>query len=75
MSLGRSQLTEDVKAERKRIRNKISSSETRLKLRVQDVRDKVEYLKLKHNAIELGKALSRVAKPKSKSMAKVRKAL
>ena len=60
MSLGKAQLTEEVKAERIKIRNKISSSETRLKVRVQDVRDKVEYLKLKHNAIELGKAFDEV---------------
>ena len=72
LSFDRKRLTPEVKAEKVRLRNKISSSETRLQERVRDVRDKVEYLELKHKAIELGKALSRVVKPTSKSMAKVR---
>ena len=72
LSFDRKRLTPNVKAEKVRLRNKISSSETRLKERVRDVRDKVEHLELKHKAIELGEALSRVVKPKSKSMAKVR---
>ena len=67
--------TEEEKKERTKLRNTLSSSETRLRNRIQDVQDQVECLKLKRNAIELGSAISRVVKPKSKSMAKVRQEL
>ena len=67
--------TEEEKKERIKLRNTLSSSETRLRNRIQDVQDQVECLKLKRNAIELGSAISRVVKPKSKSMAKVRQEL
>ena len=67
--------TEEEKKERTKLRNTLSSSETRLRSRIQDVQDQVECLKLKCNAIELGSAISRDVKPKSKSMAKVRQEL
>ena len=67
--------TSEGKKERERLRNKISSAETRLTSRIEDVQDQVECLKLKCNAIELSHAVSRVIKSKSKSMAKVRKEL
>lgn len=46
--------TEEEKKERIRLRNLISSSETRLRSRMQEVEDQVKCLKLKCKAIELG---------------------